>query len=134
MGLDRLVIAMADQVAAVGGPKLFIASLDAGSKDEALRLATALRHDGLAVDFDPRGGSMKAQLKRAENVGAEYLLVLGERELQTRTAKLKRQSDRIERDVSLDAIAAALNSPACPPTREPSPSPSAPASLPCATG
>ncbi len=116
MGLDRLVIAMADQAAAVGGPKLFIASLDAPSKDEALKLATALRHAGIAVDFDPRGGSMKAQLKRAENVGAEYLLVLGERELQTRTARLKRQSDRLERDVSLDAIADALNSPPAAPS------------------
>lgn len=112
LGVDRLVIAMGNQAVKAQVPALFIAALDAPAKDEALKLVSQLRHAGLAVDFDPRGGSMKAQLKRAENVGATHLLVLGERELQTRTAKLKRQSDRLEQDVKLDELAAVLNSPA----------------------
>lgn len=107
LGLDRLIIALGEKGKAQS-PDLFILPVDGPAKDEALKLATSLRHEGFRVDLDPRAGSLKAQLKRAENVGALHVLVLGERELQARRAKLKRLSDRVEREVSIDALAAEL--------------------------
>ncbi len=110
MGLDRLVICLGEKGAAEG-PVLFILPMDAAARDEALKLATKLRHDGLRVDIDARAGSMQAQFKRAEHVKAQHVLVLGARELSERKAKLKRLSDRVEKEVSLDELAAHLTQP-----------------------
>jgi histidyl-tRNA synthetase len=107
MGIDRLCLLLGEKHRAEP-PVLFILPLDPPAKDEALKLVTQLRHQGLKVDFDARGGSMKAQFKRAAHVGARWVLVLGERELAERKAKLKHQSDGSEREVALDALAEAL--------------------------
>jgi len=107
MGLDRLVLLLGDKARAEP-PVLFILPVDAPAKDAALKLATQLRHDGLKVDLDPRAGSLKAQFKRAAHVGAKYVMVLGEKELQSQAAKLKQQSDGVEREVSFAELAAVL--------------------------
>ena len=107
MGLDRLVLLLGDK-GKVPGPLLFILPVDAAAKDEALKLATTLRHAGLKVDIDARAGSLQSQYKRAENVGAQHVLVLGAREIETRRAKLKRLADKSEREVSIDALVTEL--------------------------
>jgi histidyl-tRNA synthetase len=109
MGVERLCLLMKDQAAQLARPPvLFIASLDAPSRDEALRTVMALRAQGHKVDFDTRGGSLKAQMKRADASKARYALVLGEAELRTRCGKLKRMDTGEQREVSLEALAAAL--------------------------
>ena len=107
LGLDRLIIALGEKGEAQK-PVLFILPVDAAAKDEALKLATSLRHAGLKVDLDARAGSLQAQYKRAEHVGAKHVLVLGAREVAERKGKLKRLSDKVEREVSLDALATEL--------------------------
>ncbi len=107
MGLDRLVLLLGDQVKAEP-PVLFILPVDAPAKDAALTIATQLRHQGLKVDLDARAGSLKAQFKRAAHVRATYVMVLGQREITEGKAKLKRQSDGVERDVTLSELAAHL--------------------------
>ena len=52
-------------------PDLFVAVADEGSQDAALRSWPAeLRREGLRVEFDTRGGSLKSQMKRADKTGA----------------------------------------------------------------
>ena len=110
MGLERLCIAMgAAAAASTKAPVLFIATADATAKDEALKLATSLRHQGFKVDIDARFGSLKSQMKRADKSLAHYALVLGERELAQGKAQLKPMRGGGEpRDVVLAQLAQAL--------------------------
>jgi histidyl-tRNA synthetase len=90
LGLDRLCLLLKE-----GGreytapPDLFIAVADEGSSDAAFTLASRLRREGLRVEFDTRGGSLKSQMKRADKTGARFTLVLGEAERQSGQAQLK---------------------------------------------
>ena len=54
---------------------------------------------------------MKSQMRAADRMKAEYVLVIGDSELEAQSAKLKRMADGQETPVtlSLDAVLAALD-------------------------
>lgn len=105
MGLERLCLLMGEGSVNADRPALFVATVDAASRDEGLRLVTKLRHAGLRVDFDARGGSLKSQMKRSDKSGAKFTVVLGDRELKERKVQLK-PMDKGQQpvEVSLDSL------------------------------
>ncbi|WP_342373913.1 histidine--tRNA ligase [Myxococcus stipitatus] len=105
-GVDRLVLLLKEsQQKFAATPDLFIAVADAGSHDAAFTLASRLRREGLRVDFDTRGGSLKSQMKRSDKSGATFTLVLGGQEFTSGQAKLKRMAGGEPIPVALDDIA-----------------------------
>ncbi|MCY1023140.1 histidine--tRNA ligase [Pyxidicoccus sp. MSG2] len=106
MGLDRLVLLLKESGRKyTAAPDLFVAVADEGSQDVAFTLASRLRREGLRVDFDTRGGSLKSQMKRADKSGARFTLVLGEAERTSGQAKLKPMAGGDAIPVSLDSVA-----------------------------
>ncbi|WP_211194628.1 histidine--tRNA ligase [Pyxidicoccus fallax] len=109
MGLDRLVLLLKESGRTfTSPPDLFVAVADEGSQDAALALASRLRREGLRVDFDTRGGSLKSQMKRADKSGARFTLVLGEAERTSGQAKLKPMAGGDAIPVALDDVAKTL--------------------------
>jgi histidyl-tRNA synthetase len=105
MGLDRLVLLLKESGRKYSAtPDLFVAVADEGSQDAALTLASRLRREGLRVDFDTRGGSLKSQMKRADKSNARFTLVLGENERTTGQAKLKPMAGGDPIPVALDDV------------------------------
>jgi histidyl-tRNA synthetase len=109
LGLDRLTLLLRE-----GGqqysapPDVFIAVADEGSADEALKLASRLRREGLKVEFDTRGGSLKSQMKRADKTKARYTLVLGQTERESGKAQLKPMAGGEQIPVALSEVAQAV--------------------------
>jgi len=109
MGMDRLCLLLAEKgLQEESAPELFVAVADAAGQDQAFRMVSELRRSGHAVDFDPRGGSLKSQMKRADKSGARFALVLGERELASGEGELKPLGGGETVRVRLDSVAAAL--------------------------
>ncbi len=109
MGMDRLCLLLAESGhRAEREPELFVAVADAAAQDEAFRLISLLRRSGHAVDFDPRVGSLKSQMKRADKSGARFALVLGERELASGEVELKPLAGGEPVRIRLDSVGAAL--------------------------
>ncbi len=109
MGMDRICLLLAELgLREEDAPELFVAVADTAAQDQAFRLVSELRRKGHAVDFDPRGASLKSQMKRADKSGARFALVLGERELASGEGDLKPLSGGEPVHVRLDAVAAAL--------------------------
>ena len=79
-GVERLLIALAAPPP-VPAPFAFVAPLGARAQEEALLLVRELRHLGVTAEADLRGGSAKNLFKRADNLGASLVLLLGDREL-----------------------------------------------------
>ncbi|MDP4145556.1 MAG: histidine--tRNA ligase [Bacillota bacterium] len=107
MGLERLLATLEDEGIEI--PKesyidLFVASMDANSKVEAIKLVNSLRERGIKCDCDHLGKSLKAQMKYANKIEARFSLVLGESELNERKARLKRMSDGEQTDIDIDAF------------------------------
>ncbi|MBX7116462.1 MAG: histidine--tRNA ligase [Myxococcaceae bacterium] len=110
MGLDRLALLLNGRSDALQHrPDLFLVSVDAAAHDEVMRLARSLRHQGLAVEFDARAGSVKSQMKRADKSRAMYALVLGEKELAEQKGNLKPMREELPaREVQLEDLARVL--------------------------
>jgi len=80
LGLERLAELLAlDAADAVhtAGPQVYLVVLEETVQAPALALAETLRDQGVRVELNCGGGSLKAQFKRADRSGARYALVLG---------------------------------------------------------
>jgi histidyl-tRNA synthetase len=111
LGLDRLKLLMQQGGQSyIEPPDVFLASVDPASFDAVLALASALRKEGLCAETDPRGGSLKSQMKRADKTGARFALVVGERERTEQAAELKPMRGGEPRRVSFAELPAILRS------------------------
>ena len=104
LGLERLMLLMESQ----GLPfpeaetcSLYIASMGKAAAQKAAELVCALRRDGIHAEFDVVGRSVKAQMKFANKLGADFTLVLGDSELESGKAVLKNMKSGETTDVEL---------------------------------
>src|SRR5690606_18245422 len=84
----------------------------------ALVLGRDVRRAGIRCEVDTRKASVKAQLRRANTLGARVAIILGERELAEGTAEVKDLAARTQEKVKLTELAqrvrAIVDSPAPP--------------------
>ncbi len=85
------------------GPKAYIAFLGEGAEKVSMKIAESLRARGFWVELGT-GGSLKAQLRRADKLKAEYAIIIGEEELKRSVLKWKRLSDGSEGEVMEEEI------------------------------
>lgn len=71
LGVDRIMLSISDEA----DTHLDAYLVSEKGPAEALRVASALRGDGLAVDFDTEGRSVKAQFRTAAKLNAPVILV-----------------------------------------------------------
>ncbi len=109
MGLDRLALVL-QEASSFGGvrPDLVIVSSGKESVSVSLKVARELRGRGISVEVDLEGRSMKAQLKRANKLNAQYVLLIGEDECASGMAILKNMETRSEDSIPLEKLTAQL--------------------------
>lgn len=96
MGLERLLLTLEQNNIVIPDETqidLFVGSMGEEAKVKAIQLVNALREKGYKCDSDHLDRSVKAEMKYANKIGAKYTLVIGDEELNTGKAKLKRMSD-----------------------------------------
>jgi histidyl-tRNA synthetase len=109
LGMDRLVLLLRESGQRFEvRPDLFVALADEAARDPALKIVSSLRRQGFAVETDPRGGSLKSQMKRADRTQARFTLVLGQDEVSSGEAQLKPMAGGEPVPVKLDALASEL--------------------------
>lgn len=102
LGAERVALLLGDQQLAQT-PDLFIAALGEQAKTKAFALMAALQKQGLWVETDYEGKSLKGQMRRADKLGSRFSMVLGDEEVSSNQAKLKKMSDGVEVALQLDA-------------------------------
>ena len=65
----------------------------------------ALRRAGIYAECDTMGRSLKAQMKYADKLGARYVLMLGDSELESGTANLRNMETSEQRPIALAELA-----------------------------
>ena len=107
MGLTRVVLAMQeaglDKIEAAR-PKLYVAALGARAGIKALAITERLRKEGSYAECDIVGRSLKAQMKYANKIGAEYTLIIGDSEIDAGEAQLRNMESGEQTLVSLDSF------------------------------
>lgn len=104
MGLERLILTMESQGCEFQPPHqcdLYIAPMDEAAIPTTMQIASSLRTSGYQVEYDLMQRKLKAQMKYADKIGATFVLVLGENELQSQQANLKNMKTKEQFPVSL---------------------------------
>jgi histidyl-tRNA synthetase len=103
LGLERLLLAMPDQVASVS-PFCFFAPMGEAATNYALNFAQDLRRRGIRVEVDGRERSLKAMLRRADTMQARFVIVLGQTEIDRSVAAVKDLQVHSQTEVSFDNL------------------------------
>jgi histidyl-tRNA synthetase len=103
IGLERLAAMMT-----VGNsghaPLLFIVALGEMAMEKAFLLCNSLRIQGIRVEMDYAGRSLKSQMKKADKLKSAYTLILGEREIEEKRAHLRNMHTSTQEEVGLDQL------------------------------
>lgn len=104
MGIERLIMTMESQGCDFIEPKkcaLYIAAMDDTAMEKAIVLTKMLRDDGIWAEYDLAGRGLKAQMKYANKLGADFSMVLGSNEIESGKANLKNMETGEQTEISL---------------------------------
>ncbi len=106
-GLERIIATMKRQGLAdieSAGLDLYIVSVGEAAKKKAFVLLDRLRARHIRTDHDVMDRSVKAQMKQANHLGADYCLIIGDAELAANSATLKDMTSGEQEEVALDNL------------------------------
>ena len=95
-GIERLLLLMETTGApfpAEQKPRIYIAGMDGKTRALAFETAAYLRTNGVSAEVDHMQRSIKAQFKYADKIGAEFVAVIGEEELNAGVVNVKKMDD-----------------------------------------
>ncbi len=103
-GIERIILNMKEQKVAAAppdAPDAYVAFQGPAARVEALKLADALRREGVPTLLATGERSLKSQMRQADALGAKWVLILGERELAAGTVQLRNMADAGQRELPL---------------------------------
>ncbi len=110
IGFDRLA-----EIVEVSGadlmrkPDLYIAAMGEKSQTLAFGWVCELSAKGFYTEMDFQDRSLKSQMKRAGRLGAPYVLMLGDNELENGFALLRNMSTKDQEDVPLNRLVESIS-------------------------
>lgn len=105
MGLERLILTMESQgldFAQESTCDIYIASMGDAAAVKAMQICRELRANGVFAECDVVGRGLKPQMKYADKIGAKFVAVLGDSELESGTANLKNMKTGEQTPIPLD--------------------------------
>ncbi len=108
VGIERLILLMQNTGVPFGEEPtvtVYLAGMDEPSRKKAFAIAQELRRNGISVEIDLMGRSIKAQFKYAGKTGAKYVAVIGSNELENGVMSVKNMSTSTSETVAFpDAV------------------------------
>ena len=107
MGLERLQLVMEAQGCEFpepSRPDLFIVAMGDKATLKAVEIAKDMRDEGYSVVYDLNGRSLRAQMKYADKINAKYNVVIGDNEVDTKSAVLKDMATGEQSNISLETF------------------------------
>ena len=106
LGMERLLLTLEEQGVELprsAGVQVFVGNIGDAAALAAQKLVCDLRAAGLTAEKDHLGRSVKAQMKYANKINAQYSLILGDDEIQNGQVRLKNMLDGTETACALSA-------------------------------
>ncbi len=107
MGVTRVILAMKQAEIpepTAKAPRLYIASLGQAASLYAMTIVERLRKAGIYAECDLVGRSLKAQMKYANKLSADYTLILGDTEIESGRAFLRDMRSSTQEEVDLNSF------------------------------
>ena len=103
-GVERLFLAGCGLKPPETKISAYIISLGDNARTFALQLLDTLRKSGIAADTEYEGKSLKGALRKANDHGAKYVLIIGDDELKKNTVMLKDMASGEQREVKVEDV------------------------------
>lgn len=107
MGLERLILTMEKQGVEFLKPRtcdIYLVSMGENAQAKCATLAASLRAEGYSAEFDLVGRGLKPQMRYADKIGAKFVCVLGDNELETGDVKIKNMETGEQTDANLNTF------------------------------
>ncbi len=103
-GIERILLAVSRRLPAANKNLVYIISLGEQAKQERLKIITHLRKAGISSDTDYENKSLKGAMRKASDLGAKYVLIIGENELKRNAVTLKDMGTGEQKEVSRERL------------------------------
>jgi histidyl-tRNA synthetase len=105
IGLDRLAeIVGLDAADYLLGPHVYLAALGEQARELAFDWSCQLGRNGIRAEMEMSDKSLKAQMKRADRLGAPLVLIVGDNEIEAGAAQLRDMQTSEQRSLPLSAL------------------------------
>lgn len=111
MGIERLMLvlkAKGVELPSKSGCQLYLAAMGQAASLKAAEICSVLRADGFAVQTDICDRGLKAQMKYADKLGAQFSVVLGDNEIESGKARIKNMKTGEQTEISIKNISEEL--------------------------
>jgi histidyl-tRNA synthetase len=105
IGVDRLMELLGRRAEVfVKRPHIFIAAIGERAQDMGFQWLEGLRLQRVRTEMDFENRSLKSQMRRADKLGASYVLIVGDRELDDGAALLRNMTTKDQEEVPLQDL------------------------------
>ncbi len=104
VGLERVTLLLSEEISSKKVPLFFVAGFGVIGKPQAFKLLHELRQAGIRADTDHKGKTLKALLRSADKLRAEYAIILGDDEVNSENAILRNMQTKAQEIVKLKEI------------------------------
>ncbi|HAZ09789.1 MAG: histidine--tRNA ligase [Omnitrophica bacterium GWA2_41_15] len=111
-GMERLVLALEKDSmphALCSRVNVFVAVTGDALYNEAFKLLDSLRMAGISSEIDYDTKSLKAQMRKAEKLGAKFVVILGEEEFKNKKVVIRDMENSSQKEVELVNLIAELH-------------------------
>jgi len=108
MGVERITSLM--RPVEPRKPDLFFALLGEEAARQMLPLIMQLQREGLKIEMDYSGGSLKKQMSLSDKLVARYTLIIGDNELKSGKSILRNMSTKEQQELDLPTLSQTLKS------------------------
>ena len=110
-GVERLLLVAGSPSHRLAGKGLvYLISLGEKAKSEGTKLLDALRQKGIACDTDYEGKSLKGAMRKANDLAARFVLILGEDELKKNVVTSKDMASGEQKQIDTEELIRELKS------------------------
>ncbi|MBW1859496.1 MAG: histidine--tRNA ligase [Deltaproteobacteria bacterium] len=105
VGVDRLMELLAGRAQDFEKrPHIFVAAIGETAQDMAFEWVQGLRLQGVRTEMDFENRSLKSQMRRADKLGASYVVIVGDRELDEGVAIFRDMATKEQEQVVLQEV------------------------------
>jgi histidyl-tRNA synthetase len=106
VGEERLVMSLpAGAAVPQGTPDVYLAAMGEEGVARALRVGRMLRRAGRRIVLEPQPGkSLKAQMRRAHDLGATFVLIIGESEVREGSVTVRKMADGTQERIAEERV------------------------------
>jgi histidyl-tRNA synthetase len=104
IGMERLASLMTEVRRGIdSGLRLFVAPIGAAAHRRVVPIVHQFRNSGLSVELDPGNASLKSQMRTADRLGADFVLIVGEDEIARGKGILREMKNQRQEEIDLTA-------------------------------